>query len=532
MNPFDLSRTIKNLEMKTCPNCNVKIKVTAKFCPKCGKKLPQETYSPSSKQEIIDVDFTKERASLERAIQIFDGIFADQTLRSRTNPNLWDTKKTWYLNQKQRFLQRNVSNEMFYGQLKSLHEYLRSTVKISEDRLSLGEETYSPSKIDEEELSMNVTEKLYDQKNEQCWTCGKIVKEDSRYLHFCSKTCENAYNPYEVQREALSSSISGPVEVSKEAKLDQQELEITDDLKTLEFSPLAGRIAYLLRQLETKPTLSLETIEVVNKFRYHQDNEIRAIVKRLNEKRREGKIQIRGPYPLITPTVIKKPSVQKEIPEIEPRLSREIVPQELVKPPDLLLPKSLLEMPKPERSESVVTLDSEPSKAAITVTPPTEPVSEEKQSLFSSIEYQVQDMIFEQGDTGPIVLIIPYSGSIKEIKVNFDKNQIIMSGCLKRQNLPLANLELQINGEPRQPSWDDPWQDITLSGEEKILKQIKLRSEIADRLTSLGTALIKVESQTKGEICIQLTCTEAKEAIKHAYSLIKDLQLFFEISFY
>lgn len=94
------------------------------------------------------------------------------------------------------------------------------------------------------------------------------------------------------------------------------------------------------------------------------------------------------------------------------------------------------------------------------------------------------------------------------------------------------DLELKIDQEPRDLSWDDPWQDITLLGEEKIIKGIKMRSEIADRLASLGTAVVKVESQTKGEICLQITCNETEEALKLTHSLIKDLQLMFEIAFY
>ena len=107
-----------------------------------------------------------------------------------------------------------------------------------------------------------------------------------------------------------------------------------------------------------------------------------------------------------------------------------------------------------------------------------------------------------------------------------------MGGCLKKPNLPQINLELKTGGEPRQPSWEDPWQDITLIGEENVIKRIKMRSEIADRLVSLGEAKVKVESKNERELCLQLTCNETQEAIKIAYSLIKDLQFFFEISYY
>lgn len=91
---------------------------------------------------------------------------------------------------------------------------------------------------------------------------------------------------------------------------------------------------------------------------------------------------------------------------------------------------------------------------------------------------------------------------------------------------------MKIDEAPRIPSYDNPWTDITLVGEEKIIQQIKLRNEIANRLLSLGSAVVKVESPIKGELNLQLTCNADVEAIKQAYSLIKDLQLFFDISSY
>ena len=51
-------------------------------------------------------------------------------------------------------------------------------------------------------------------------------------------------------------------------------------------------------------------------------------------------------------------------------------------------------------------------------------------------------------------------------------------------------------------------------------------------MASLGKVRIKADSQTKGEICLRLTCNETKDAIKNAYSLIKDLQSYFEFSLY
>lgn len=229
----------------------------------------------------------------------------------------------------------------------------------------------------------------------------------------------------------------------------------------------------------------------------------------------------------------KESPIQKKIPPIQPTLSREVKSRKPAEPsPDLPISKSFPKVSKPKSYIPIVSLASEPAKETITETPPKEPVSDELRSLFRSIYYQVQDLIFERGDTGPIVRIIPYSGSIKEIKAHFDQNQIIMSWNHTGENFPRINLEMKIDEAPRIPSYDDPWTDITLAGEEKIIQQIKLRNEIANRLLSLGSAVVKVESHIKGELNLQLTCNADVEAIKQAYSLIKDLQLFFDISSY
>lgn len=502
--------------MKRCNFCNARIKVEAKYCSKCGQKQVQETESLPRLQQKIDIEFTKNRVSLEHAIQSFDRIFASQRKQPVMSQDLmFDQKRIWYLNQKERFLQKNISNEMFYSHLKSLKEYLQTTAIIPESREELEPETHSTLKTDKEE---------------RCWTCGKNIREGSPYLTFCSKTCEREYSPYETGVETLPSSAPKHEEVITESNY-RQELVIVNELKTLQFSPSSGRILYLLSQLKKTQTLSSGTITTVNTFRHHQDDEIRVVVYSLNEKVKKGKIQIHDPPPRISQAHINETSIQKELPIIKPQKTTEITPQEPIEPFDLPLSKSMSEIPDLESSASTIP-DIDSSKEIITELSPLKSVSEEKRTLFSSFQYQVQDLIFEEEDEGIVVRLIPFSGSIKEIKVTFNQNQIIMEGCLKKQNLPLVNLELKTEGEPRQPSWEDPWQDIALIGEEKVLKRIKMRSGIAHQFVSLGEAKIKVESQKKGEICLQLTCNETEEAIKIAYSLIKDLQLFLEISFY
>ncbi|MFX1285054.1 MAG: hypothetical protein ACFFB5_15445 [Promethearchaeota archaeon] len=176
-------------------------------------------------------------------------------------------------------------------------------------------------------------------------------------------------------------------------------------------------------------------------------------------------------------------------------------------------------------TEPAVTKTLAPPNAAI-IAPP-ELVDQEKRKLFSSVAYQVQDVIFEQSTTGLLVRLIPYLGSISEITVEFPQNRIVMNGCLKHQDLSNVSFELKIEEKQKQYS-GDPWQHITLVGEEMIIKEIKLRSEIAERLLSLSPIHVLVDSPNQGDICIQLTCNETDEAIKRAYLLIIDLQSFFE----
>lgn len=238
------------------------------------------------------------------------------------------------------------------------------------------------------------------------------------------------------------------------------------------------------------------------------------------------------------PSKIEEPVVQSESSVGEPIITRKFPKPRTSKEKDSLLVKipNFKESFKPMMStrpvEPLITPDSEPANETEPLSPSRKPIDELKKSYFSSIQYQVQDLLFEQDDTCFIARLIPYSGSIKEIMVKIAQNQIKISGCLKRENLPLVNLELRIDGEPKEPSWSDPWQDISLLGEEKIIKRIKIRSEIANRMNSLGTVFIKFESQTKGKICFQLICNETENSVKLAHSLIKDLQLFFEISLY
>lgn len=151
------------------------------------------------------------------------------------------------------------------------------------------------------------------------------------------------------------------------------------------------------------------------------------------------------------PSKIEEPVVQKVPPPMRPDIQVKPLPEEPTMIPKFPKPvpavgkklmmakpailKEILKLKVLERDpvDPLVTPDFKPSDEATPVTPSIKPVDEDKKSLFSSIQYQVQDLIFEQDDTGLIARLIPYSGSIKEIIVEFKQNQIIMSGCLQKE---------------------------------------------------------------------------------------------------
>jgi parallel beta-helix repeat protein len=154
--------------------------------------------------------------------------------------------------------------------------------------------------------------------------------------------------------------------------------------------------------------------------------------------------------------------------------------------------------------------------------------SEDRKAFFSSLQYRVQDLIFDQGETGPIVQLIPYFGSIKEICVEFNQNQIIMQSNLKHQIGQQVSFEIKIDRSMKDSVYSYPWQDIAISGDEKISESLKQKTEIADRLHSLGTAYVKVDSVIEKEIQIQITCKESKAAVEHAFALTTEIQSFLD----
>ncbi|MFQ5980679.1 MAG: zinc ribbon domain-containing protein [Candidatus Heimdallarchaeota archaeon] len=174
----------------------------------------------------------------------------------------------------------------------------------------------------------------------------------------------------------------------------------------------------------------------------------------------------------------------------------------------------------------------EDAEGIITTVVPLSPklAIEDVQPRFSTLQYQVREIIFEEGVFSPIARLFPYSGAMEEIAVEFEETQIKMSGCLSRENLPSVDLELNAEGEPQRLPGFDLWQTITLTGDDRTLKRLKLRRGIARKMVSLGTVTVKVDSPLLDKICIQIVCTDSKDSIARSYALMKEIQSFLEYS--
>ncbi len=236
-------------------------------------------------------------------------------------------------------------------------------------------------------------------------------------------------------------------------------------------------------------------------------------------------------YPVIEPVSTQQPTVEKIETTRRAEITSSDISEEPVKPAQII--PTIKPLPKLDITETIKPIaDVESPSEVIPTVPTPEVVGEDKRSLFSSIQYRVQDLFFEKKEKTIIACLIPYSGSIKEIRVEFDKTRIAMKACMKGEKITAPNLEIIVSGEPKRPSWENPWQNIELIGENEFIERIKSRGTMADNFVSLGTSTVKIESAKEGEIHLCITCDESKEAIERAYSLIKELQSFLELSQY
>ena len=101
-----------------------------------------------------------------------------------------------------------------------------------------------------------------------CRSCGKKISVSNSFCGYCG---------------APQPSIKTQREFPEEEELVNEE-RITAELETLQDSPLAGRIRTLLCQLETVLELSPKTLEIVDRFKNHKDDGVRAMVHTLKRK--------------------------------------------------------------------------------------------------------------------------------------------------------------------------------------------------------------------------------------------------------
>ncbi len=59
---------------------------------------------------------------------------------------------------------------------------------------------------------------------------------------------------------------------------------ILAELKRLQNSPLVGRLLHLLSQIDESPTISPETVEILQTFLNHDDYKVRSAVQKLVDK--------------------------------------------------------------------------------------------------------------------------------------------------------------------------------------------------------------------------------------------------------
>ena len=59
---------------------------------------------------------------------------------------------------------------------------------------------------------------------------------------------------------------------------------ILAELKSLQNSPLVGRLLHLLSQIDESPTLSPETVKILQTFMNHGDYKVRSAVQKLVDK--------------------------------------------------------------------------------------------------------------------------------------------------------------------------------------------------------------------------------------------------------
>lgn len=153
-------------------------------------------------------------------------------------------------------------------------------------------------------------------------------------------------------------------------------------------------------------------------------------------------------------------------------------------------------------------------------------VEEQNRDLFSSIQYQVKELIFMPTK----VIILPFSSSTKEILATFpDNNRVCFTTLIERP--PKSNFEIQVKylKDPQSASWSDIWKDIEITGPPEIIDNIKTRNMIANRITVTGHIEFNAKAIIEQGIRCEIRVLKTKETISAGYSLLKDFIWFFEM---
>ncbi len=152
-------------------------------------------------------------------------------------------------------------------------------------------------------------------------------------------------------------------------------------------------------------------------------------------------------------------------------------------------------------------------------------ISEDLISLFTSIRYQVKNITYSDHS----VQLETFSSQLEVVNVTFPSvDQILLSGVSIQ--IPQNDFSLHITNthESRSPSWENPWKEIDIKGNEFIVKQLKHRTAIANRIKELGTMKIDITGSKNG-IKYDILGLKSKEGITIGYSLLLDLVWFFEM---
>ncbi len=145
--------------------------------------------------------------------------------------------------------------------------------------------------------------------------------------------------------------------------------------------------------------------------------------------------------------------------------------------------------------------------------------------LFTSISYQVKEITFEKNR----VIISTFSTQVPQVIVTFPQSERVKITGISIQK-PKEFFKISINNshEPQAPTWDDPWKNIESTGNENILKQLKHRTAIANRINEVGNINIDIIGSEDG-ISYSIQVDKSKTAITAGYSLFIDLVWFIEM---